>query len=94
MGVTVFALALELPIETLVDMHRQELKDDSWFRCRYPIELDPGRERMLTLSPSDMAYYDEFDPEDEKKVKSVWLKGHQDHGAVTMVLCVFPFLRS
>ena len=27
-----------------------------------------------------MAYYDEHDPEDEKKVGGVWLKGHQDHG--------------
>ena len=31
-----------------------------------------------------MAYYDEFTPEDEAKVKGVWLKGHQDFG------CEFP----
>ncbi|WVF65611.1 hypothetical protein IAT40_000341 [Kwoniella sp. CBS 6097] len=62
----VFALALKLPINTFVDFHKYEEKDDSWFRY--------------------MAYYDEFNPEDEAKVGSVWLKGHQDHGAVTMVL--------
>ncbi|OCF41964.1 hypothetical protein I317_04266 [Kwoniella heveanensis CBS 569] len=60
-----FALALKLPINTFVDFHKYEEKDDSWFRY--------------------MAYYDEFKPEDEAKVGSVWLKGHQDHGAVTMV---------
>ncbi|WWC58131.1 uncharacterized protein I303_100666 [Kwoniella dejecticola CBS 10117] len=60
-----FALALKLPINTFVDFHTYEEKDDSWFRY--------------------MAYYDEFDPEDADKVGGVWLKGHQDHGAVTMV---------
>ncbi|WWC86470.1 uncharacterized protein L201_001347 [Kwoniella dendrophila CBS 6074] len=60
-----FALALELPINTFVDFHKYEEHDDSWFRY--------------------MAYYDEFSPEDEEKVGHVWLKGHQDHGAVTMV---------
>ncbi|WWC66202.1 uncharacterized protein I206_100103 [Kwoniella pini CBS 10737] len=60
-----FALALELPINTFVNFHKYEEKDDSWFRY--------------------MAYYDEFSPEDEEKVGGVWLKGHQDHGAITMV---------
>ncbi|WWC58799.1 uncharacterized protein I303_101343 [Kwoniella dejecticola CBS 10117] len=60
-----FALALKLPIDTFVNFHKYEEKDDSWFRY--------------------MAYYDEFSPEDEEKVGGVWLKGHQDHGAVTMV---------
>ncbi|WRT64439.1 uncharacterized protein IL334_001371 [Kwoniella shivajii] len=60
-----FAIALELPIETFVQMHKYEEKDDSWFRY--------------------MAYYDEYSKEDEAKVGKVWLKGHTDHGAVTMV---------
>lgn len=29
----VFAIALELPTETFVEMHKFEEEDDSWFRC-------------------------------------------------------------
>ncbi|ORX39267.1 Clavaminate synthase-like protein [Kockovaella imperatae] len=60
-----FALALAIPSDTFVAMHRYEALDDAWFRY--------------------MTFYDEHDPEDEKKIGGVWLKGHQDHGAVTMV---------
>ena len=32
--IAVFAIALELPIETFVDMHQFQEEDDSWFRCQ------------------------------------------------------------
>ena len=32
-SVPVFALALQIPSETFVDMHRYAEKDDAWFRC-------------------------------------------------------------
>ncbi|KAK4688948.1 hypothetical protein P7C73_g1166, partial [Tremellales sp. Uapishka_1] len=32
-----------------------------------------------------MAFYDEYTPEDEEKVKGVWLKGHQDFGSLTIL---------
>ena len=70
----VFAIALELPEETFVEMHKYEEEDDSWFRCEW-VTLQTNSK----LKP-DMAYYDEHKPEDEAKVGGVWLKGHQDHG--------------
>ena len=36
----VFALALELPIDTFEKLHRFEERDDSWFRCECSFELD------------------------------------------------------
>lgn len=85
-----FAIALEIDSETFVNMHKADELDDAWFRCTFcTLSL-----RKTLSSYQDMAYYDEFDPEDEKKVGGVWLKGHQDHGAVTMVLYVYSRLSS
>jgi len=44
--VPVFALALELPEETFVDMHKMEEVDDSWFRCEC---RQPEREERRLL---------------------------------------------
>lgn len=30
-----FAIALELPTETFVDMHKADELDDAWFRCEW-----------------------------------------------------------
>ena len=63
-------------METFVEKHKFDVQDESWFRCEW---FHRRVMRALTIR-SDMAYYDEFTPEDEAKVKGLWLKGHQDHG--------------
>ena len=43
----VFALALRVPSETFVDMHKYEEHDDSWFRCTSRLDWDEFTDRLV-----------------------------------------------
>lgn len=43
----------------------------------------PAYPRDHSDKTADMAYYDEFTPDEEAKLGGVWLKGHQDFNSAS-----------
>ncbi|KAE9405499.1 Clavaminate synthase-like protein [Gymnopus androsaceus JB14] len=67
------ALGLELPEDTLLNIHRWETDSETYSKSRYL----PRLVRYMKYHPRS--------PEEEEKTKNVWLKGHTDIGSISIL---------